>query len=842
MKGNLFKIIDILSAVRFKSVDVNAMTTVKGGTYWVNVVIRLLPSIGLSVTGPRVRAVVVIFRKFSFLASTQGIKGLVIHLKACSVLLAQASGGHNIKDSGKLNCRISRTNKGIPRFILASDRLMIRQGSLALEKFYQTVFNLYRILDYLGKPKLETITAPLSVPSAPIIMELKPLIPHFVSAILRLSNPFPHREGGVTWVVLTRVVTPGRPAVMEWLIERYATLEPLWLAKSAAGTHHDGIQVSSHPYLMIRTVATLMKSPVWRSFEYFLSLLPVYSPFLKAFLACKDAAHLFKPLFTLGKLGIKEEAAGKVRLFAMAPTWFQLLLKPLHDCIFAILRGVPQDGTFDQLRPLAGHTKYRYAASLDLTAATDRLWIEIQRWLIAELTGSDRFAEAWAGLLTGVEYSIHSMKYGLNEICKYSVGQPMGALSSWPSLAITHHFLVQAAAWRSGAVPLGTWFEDYAILGDDLVIFNREVAIGYRKIISLIGMNIGLHKSILSNNGSVIEFAKRIFHSGVDVSPVPFKEFFAALFGYGNFLDYARKYNLALVQIARVLGFKYRALSRIGNGFNPMPSGMKRIYVASSLPSASEDVQSFFELGAPVKARWPISLESFWKQFSQYEFQLLLKAVARRLDVALNDPSQFLNLVDLSKDDLLHGVISSRFSVAVVPWDSGNWAPGPVQVPLDRVEGPAELKEIGRGFTMSVDGIQQPIQTVKPVRTYLEGLPLLSGNELGVGLTPDQYAAIKRAIASLFDAFIVPKRDALRQAGADVQQLINSRWVLPEVMEQAMINFITVSREAALVPRRVVHFERISPISRTVDPISLRMWRRWSRLIQGTVHGGKILP
>jgi len=97
MKDNLFNIIDTLSAVRFKSVDVNAMTTVKGGTYWVNVVIRLLPSIGLSVTGPRVRAIVIIFRKFSFLASTQGIRGLVIHLKACSVLLAQASGGHNIK-------------------------------------------------------------------------------------------------------------------------------------------------------------------------------------------------------------------------------------------------------------------------------------------------------------------------------------------------------------------------------------------------------------------------------------------------------------------------------------------------------------------------------------------------------------------------------------------------------------------------------------------------------------------------------------------------------------------------------------------------------------------------
>jgi len=842
MKDNLFKIIDTLSAVRFKSVDVNAMTTVKGGTYWVNVVIRLLPSIGLSVTGPRVRAIVVIFRKFSFLASTQGIKGLVIHLKACSVLLAQASGGHNIKDSGKLNCRVSRTNKGLPRFILCSDRLRIRQGSLELEKFYQTVFNLYRILSYLGKPKLETITAPLSVPVEPIITTLRPLVPHFVSAILRLNNPFPTREGGVTWVGLSKVVTPGKPAVMEWLISRYASLEPLWLAKSAAGTHHEGIQVSSHPYLMIRTVSTLMKSPVWGSFKYFLSLLPVNSPFLKAFLACEKAAYLFKPLFTLGKLGIKEEAAGKVRLFAMAPTWFQLLLKPLHDCIFAILRGVPQDGTFNQLGPLANHTRYKYAASLDLTAATDRLWIEIQKWLIAELTGSQAYANAWAHLLTGIEYSLNSLKYGLREICKYSVGQPMGALSSWPSLAITHHFLVQAAAWRSGVVPVGIWFKDYAILGDDIVIFNRDVANEYQKLISLIGMNIGLHKSILSRNGSVIEFAKRIFHNGVDVSPVPFKEFFAALFGYGNFLDYARKYNLTLIQLARVLGFKYRALSKIGNGFNSMPSGIKRLYVASSLPGSSNEVQPFFELGAPVKARWPISLESFWRQFSQTEFRALLKAVAARVNRALNDSSQFLNLVDLSKDNLLLDVISSRFLVAIVPWDSGNWCSGPRRTPLEYIEGPSEAKEHWLGFIMSSDGVYQPIEVSKPILKYRDGLEILSGNGKAISLSAEEFALIKTAVAALFDAFILPKRDALRQAGVDVQQLIVSRWVLPEEMEQVMINFIQVSRETALVPQKVVHLERQSPISRTVDPISLRMWRKWSKLIQGTVHGGKIIP
>jgi hypothetical protein len=29
---------------------------------------------------------------------------------------------------------------------------------------------------------------------------------------------------------------------------------------------------------------------------------------------------------------------------------------------------------------------------------------------------------------------------------RYAVGQPMGGLSSWPGLAITHHWIVQVAA------------------------------------------------------------------------------------------------------------------------------------------------------------------------------------------------------------------------------------------------------------------------------------------------------------------------------------------------------------------------------------------------------------
>jgi hypothetical protein len=65
----------------------------------------------------------------------------------------------------------------------------------------------------------------------------------------------------------------------------------------------------------------------------------------------------------LGKLGLKEEAAGKVRVFAMVDCWTQWLLRPLHDTIFKLLKMIPQDGTFDQFAPvkrLLDKKKLRY--------------------------------------------------------------------------------------------------------------------------------------------------------------------------------------------------------------------------------------------------------------------------------------------------------------------------------------------------------------------------------------------------------------------------------------------------------------------------------------------------
>lgn len=109
----------------------------------------------------------------------------------------------------------------------------------------------------------------------------------------------------------------------------------------------------------------------------------------------------------------------------------------------------------------------------------------------------------------------------------------MGALSSWAMLALTHHTLVQLAASRVGLsgkpttilsedgveVPMLTYFEDYALLGDDIVIANDSVARAYHALMTEeLGVDINLSKSLVSSD--TFEFAKQIIKGDINLSPL----------------------------------------------------------------------------------------------------------------------------------------------------------------------------------------------------------------------------------------------------------------------------------------------------------------------------------
>jgi len=98
----------------------------------------------------------------------------------------------------------------------------------------------------------------------------------------------------------------------------------------------------------------------------------------------------------LGRLSVKEEAAGKMRVFAMVDPLTQWTLNPLHAALFHLLRPLPMDGTFNQTAPL---TRMEFGSSgglwsVDLTAATDRMPMALQVALIEKLFESQEMANA----------------------------------------------------------------------------------------------------------------------------------------------------------------------------------------------------------------------------------------------------------------------------------------------------------------------------------------------------------------------------------------------------------------------------------------------------------------
>lgn len=120
-------------------------------------------------------------------------------------------------------------------------------------------------------------------------------------------------------------------------------------------------------------------------------------------------------------------------------------------------------------------------------------------------------------------YRLESIKYDVNCTFRYAVGQPMGALSSWAMLALIHHFIIQVAAWEVNGTH-GGLFKAYAVLGDDVVIADHRVAKRYLRILADIGVECGIHKSILSRKAKGLEFAKTTFVDSQNVSPISLDE------------------------------------------------------------------------------------------------------------------------------------------------------------------------------------------------------------------------------------------------------------------------------------------------------------------------------
>nr|UJQ92530.1 MAG: putative RNA-dependent RNA polymerase [Mitoviridae sp.] len=234
----------------------------------------------------------------------------------------------------------------------------------------------------------------------------------------------------------------------------------------------------------------------------------------------KEISPLGSP--SLGKLAVIEEWGGKTRIVAELDYWTQMALTPLHNTINHFLKGIAQDGTFDQKKigtVVLEWTKdpKRVINSFDLSNATDRLPVQLQEDILAAVLPAADMGSNWRKLLTMRPFLTPN-----GDNIFYEVGQPMGARSSFPMLALTHHVIVQIAAKRAGLDK----FNDYVILGDDIVICNDLVSTKYRAIMACLGVAINESKSVLHRKGSLpaAEVCKRVFVNGNEISMFNAKE------------------------------------------------------------------------------------------------------------------------------------------------------------------------------------------------------------------------------------------------------------------------------------------------------------------------------
>jgi hypothetical protein len=208
----------------------------------------------------------------------------------------------------------------------------------------------------------------------------------------------------------------------------------------------------------------------------------------------------------------------------------------------------------------------------------------------------------------------------------------------------------------------------------------------------------------------------------------------------------------------------------------------------------------------------------------------------------MNDPNMYLNLKPrLEEDPLLLSHISAKFKVLLEPWDKYNWSSGPVRKSdLDNgyIEGPAETKETARGFIMfhNGSGFSQPI-SLKP--SYPFGIEAMKSAKVGFSFSASDILTLRKALACLFDAHILPRKEALLDINRRMQELTVKSWILPEQAQEVLLKYLEVARATALSPSKVIMFERQDPVSHQSDPISLRLWRKWGKYIQGSVHPSK---
>lgn len=530
---------------------------------------------------------------------------------------------------------VSCTRAGLPRIIPREARVMIRKGNVKTITLWLSIFNLYRFLlsthDLRGiyktitqnsewRPSLEILefipifkdlffkgTSPEKKGHIP---EITQKVSVAVNEVMRLRGTsfFAFLRSVHTWRSLANWIA-SRPKALEAF--KFRIRKPI-LTKQEHKIREDILHREQLLQSFIRMVAwidpkwfMLLAGPLNRATQVTMPfggkmLLPqgteiINKVFWLRYFRRPNVDLERKMPAPLGRLVKLLEAAGKVRVIAIVDPITQEILRPIHKWLFGLLRKIPQDGTFNQDAPLISlmakikspGTLDKFSACCDMKAATDCLPVRLQVLILESVIG--KMAHAWKSLLVDRPY------YAGMKTLYYGTGQPMGALSSWAMLAVTHHFMWQFSAWmihrkakRSGPFK---WYTDYAVLGDDSASLHRDVVDQYLKLCKDLKVGIGLAKSLVSPRG-VIEFAKRFVTPRGDCSPVSLGEIIVSQKNFSTLANLPRKRHIRLADLISIYGKGFRVLGDLEKPLRKLSRRVRHLVLVIRSPWGSMPMPS----------------------------------------------------------------------------------------------------------------------------------------------------------------------------------------------------------------------------------------------------------
>jgi len=225
-----------------------------------------------------------------------------------------------------------------------------------------------------------------------------------------------------------------------------------------------------------------------------------------------------------GEVHFLQEPGYKLRSIASPYRLFQVASQPLKNDLGQLVRSLDWDCTHDQGKAIPtiqeALKSKKTVYSVDLSSATDYFPYELQQVALETIYGSD---SAYVKLFRDVSRANWHSALG---VISWKRGQPLGFNPSFFTFTLTHGLLLLTLLGKR-------WEREFFVLGDDVVILNKELFDKYLSFLNAVGCPYSKDKTLISDE--LAEFAGKVITKDAKYPQLKWRKV-----SDDNFLDLAR--------------------------------------------------------------------------------------------------------------------------------------------------------------------------------------------------------------------------------------------------------------------------------------------------------------